>query len=38
MKLVNTTIKTDRYRWLKFVDENLKRHPKRFWKYASKFS
>jgi hypothetical protein len=36
-KLVKTTIKTDRFRWLKSVDENLKSHPKQFWKYVSQF-
>jgi hypothetical protein len=36
-KLVKTTIKTDRLRWLKSVDDNLKAKPKDFWKYVSKF-
>jgi hypothetical protein len=36
-KLIKTTIKTDRFRWLKSVDENLKSHPKQFWKYVSQF-
>jgi hypothetical protein len=29
-ELVKATIKTDRFRWLQSVDENLKSHPKQF--------
>jgi hypothetical protein len=36
-KLVKTTIKTEGFGWLKSVDENLKSHPKQFWKYVSQF-
>jgi hypothetical protein len=36
-KLVKATVKTDRFRWLKSIDENLKSHPKQFWKYVSQF-
>jgi hypothetical protein len=36
-KLVKTTIKTENFRWLKSVDENLKFHPKQFWQYVSQF-
>ncbi|PNF20051.1 hypothetical protein B7P43_G05268 [Cryptotermes secundus] len=36
-KLVKTTIKSDRLRWLKSVDENLKSQPKQFWKYVASF-
>jgi hypothetical protein len=35
--LVKATIKTDRFRWLKGVDENLKSQPKQFWKYVANF-
>jgi hypothetical protein len=31
-KLVKTTIKTDRLRWLQSVEDNLKTQPKDFWK------
>jgi hypothetical protein len=34
-KLVKTTIKTNRFRWLKSVDENFKSLPKQFRKYHS---
>jgi hypothetical protein len=33
-KLVKRTIKSDRFRWLKSVDENLKFHPQQFWMYV----
>jgi hypothetical protein len=36
-KLVKTTIKTDRFDWLRSVDENLKYHAKQFWNYVSQF-
>jgi hypothetical protein len=36
-KLVKVTIKSDRLRWLKSVDENLKSQPKQFWKYVASF-
>ncbi|PNF20040.1 hypothetical protein B7P43_G05817 [Cryptotermes secundus] len=36
-KLVKSTIKSDRLRWLKSVDENLKSQPKQFWKYVASF-
>jgi hypothetical protein len=36
-KSVKTTIKPDRVRCLKSADENLKCHPKQFWKYVSQF-
>jgi hypothetical protein len=36
-KLVKTTIKSDRTRWLHSVDENLKSHPQQFWKYVSQY-
>jgi hypothetical protein len=36
-KSLKTSIKSDRYGWLKFVDENLKCRPKQFWKYVSQF-
>jgi hypothetical protein len=31
-KLVKTTIKLDRFRWLQSIDDNLKTQPKQFWK------
>jgi hypothetical protein len=34
-KLVKVTIKSDRLRWLKYIDENLKSKPKHFWKYVA---
>jgi hypothetical protein len=37
-KLVKITIKTDRRRWLKSVDDSLKTHPQHFWKYVSNFN
>jgi hypothetical protein len=36
-KLVKAIAKTDRFRWLQSVDENLKSHPRQFWKYVSQF-
>jgi hypothetical protein len=36
-KVVKATVKSDRLEWLKFINENLKSHPKHFWKYVSKF-
>jgi hypothetical protein len=36
-KLVKVTIKTDRRRWLKSVDDSLKTHPQHFCKYVSNF-
>jgi hypothetical protein len=36
-KLVKVTIKTDRRRWLKSVDDSLKTHPQYFCKYVSNF-
>jgi hypothetical protein len=36
-KLVKSTIKSDRSRWLKSIDENLKSHPQQFWKYVSQY-
>ncbi|PNF36765.1 hypothetical protein B7P43_G11156, partial [Cryptotermes secundus] len=36
-KLVKNTIKSDRLRWLKTVDNNLKSQPQHFWKYISNF-
>ncbi|PNF33582.1 hypothetical protein B7P43_G14684 [Cryptotermes secundus] len=36
-KLVKITIKSDRLRWLKTVEENLKSQPKQFWKYVASF-
>jgi hypothetical protein len=38
LKLVKATIKTGRFRWLKSADENIKPHPKQFWKYVPQFS
>jgi hypothetical protein len=35
-KLVKPTIKTDKLRWLKSIDDSLKTKPKDFWKYVSK--
>jgi hypothetical protein len=35
--LVKVTIKNDRLKWLKSVDENLKSQPKQFWKYVASF-
>jgi hypothetical protein len=34
-KIVKATIKSDRFRWFKSLDENLKSQPKQFWKYVS---
>jgi hypothetical protein len=34
-KLVKATVKADRFHWLQTVDENLKSHPKQFWKNVS---
>jgi hypothetical protein len=36
-KLVKATIKTDKLRWLKSIDENLKSQLKQFWKYVTSF-
>ena len=36
-KLVKSTIKSDRSRWLHYVDENLKCNPQQFWKYVSQY-
>jgi hypothetical protein len=36
-KWVKTTINTDRSRWLKSINENLKSHPNQFWKSVSQF-
>jgi hypothetical protein len=36
-KLIKTTIKIDRHRWLKSIDDSLRTKPKDFWKYVSKF-
>lgn len=36
-KLVKSTLKSDRSRWLNSVDENLKSHPQQFWKYVSQY-
>jgi hypothetical protein len=36
-KLVKSTIKSDRLRWLKSIDNDLKAHPRHFWKYVSNF-
>ncbi|PNF41595.1 hypothetical protein B7P43_G11563 [Cryptotermes secundus] len=36
-KLVKNTIKSDRLRWLKSLDNNLKSQPQHFWKYVSNF-
>jgi hypothetical protein len=36
-KLVKATIETDRFRWLKSADKNLKSQPKQFWKYVATF-
>jgi hypothetical protein len=36
-KLVKVSLKTDRLRWLKSVDNTLRTQPKQFWKYLSKF-
>ena len=36
-KLVKSTIKSDRSRWLKSIDENLKSNPRQFWKYVSQY-
>jgi hypothetical protein len=36
-KLVKNTIKSDRLRWLKSIDNNLKSRPQHFWKYVSNF-
>jgi hypothetical protein len=36
-KLVKVTIKSDRQRWLKSVDDNLISQPKQIWKYVSNF-
>jgi hypothetical protein len=36
-KLVKITIKTERLRWLKYIDDKLKTKPEDFWKYVSKF-
>lgn len=36
-KLVKTTIKSDRFPWLKSADKNLKSHPKKIWKYILQF-
>jgi hypothetical protein len=35
-ELFKTTVKCDRLRWLKFIDENLRSQPKIFWNYMSK--
>jgi hypothetical protein len=37
-KLVKATLTSERLRWLKFVDKNLKPQLKQFWKYAASFS
>jgi hypothetical protein len=34
-KLVKATIKSERIRWLKSIDDNLKSQPKQFWKYVA---
>jgi hypothetical protein len=36
-ELVKVTIKSDRQRCLKSVDDSLKSQPKQFWKYVSNF-
>jgi hypothetical protein len=36
-KLIKVTIKSDRERWLKSVDDNLISQPKQFWKYVYNF-
>jgi hypothetical protein len=36
-KLVEATIKSDRLRWLKSIDDNLKLQPKQFWKYVASY-
>jgi hypothetical protein len=36
-KLVKATIKSDRLRWLKSIDDHLKSQPKQFWKYVASF-
>lgn len=35
--MLESTIKQDRLRWLKPVDDNLRTPPKQFWKYFAKF-
>jgi hypothetical protein len=35
--LVKTTIKTNRLRWLKSVDDSLETKPEGFWKHVSEF-
>jgi hypothetical protein len=37
-KLVEATLKSDRLRWLKSLDENLKPQPAQFWKHVASFS
>jgi hypothetical protein len=36
-KLGKTTVKSDRHRWLKPIDDNLKSQPQDFWKYMYNF-
>ncbi|PNF31813.1 hypothetical protein B7P43_G09329, partial [Cryptotermes secundus] len=36
-KLVKSAIKTDRLRWLKSIDNDLKTQPQHLWKYVSSF-
>jgi hypothetical protein len=36
-KLVKNTIKYDRLRWLKSINNNIKSQPQHFWKYVSNF-
>jgi hypothetical protein len=36
-KIVKITIKSDRSRWLKSIDESLKNNPKKFWNNVSNF-
>jgi hypothetical protein len=35
--LAKATIKSDRFRWFKSVDDNLKSQPKEFWKYVTSY-
>jgi hypothetical protein len=34
---VKATIQSDRLRWLKSIDDNLKSQPKQFWKYVASY-
>jgi hypothetical protein len=37
LKLVKTTIKADRLRWLESINVNIRTQPRHFWKYVASF-